>query len=325
MWRPSGGRNRRATCVASNPLVSAVTPLSKFSLAAMSEHIANRLAHRKDDPVPTALTVGGIFLSVVGAVGGALVDWDGFVANLLNSVVLIGPALVISNVVVVFTNRTRSENRAQQHVGMLVILVGRAIDTANDLHRLLGVDRRIEVPEVFVGGRPDVHGYLAAVRLSKVAINLSIENPDESRRLPELRLAEESYSIPNYAAVRSFADLLAREVDCLNVTVSAVGAEYFSAVASVDLVTTPSIPSKYDDAGAQSGIMQPLTGLAEISTWFDRATSGRLTNLSVESLSYFRFVDQCLYRAEKILEALTKDMPARLLAPPTADSNLVSG
>jgi hypothetical protein len=61
-------------------------------------------------PVPRALTIAGCILSAVALLG-ILLDWRGFVVNVAAGVVLIGPALIISNVVVKAVHEARARRR----------------------------------------------------------------------------------------------------------------------------------------------------------------------------------------------------------------------
>ncbi len=96
------------------------------------QHFHARIASSTpDNPLTPILTWGGILLTAVGVAGGLLLDANGLLGNVLANLVLIGPTLVLSNFLVAYVTRTRSDKRASMQLGMLGLLLTSWIEAAN--------------------------------------------------------------------------------------------------------------------------------------------------------------------------------------------------
>ncbi len=91
-----------------------------------------------DNPLTPILTGGGILLTAVGVAGGLLLDANGLLGNVLANLVLIGPALVLSNFLVAYVTRSRLDRRASMQLAMLGILLTACIEAANTYLATLG-------------------------------------------------------------------------------------------------------------------------------------------------------------------------------------------
>jgi hypothetical protein len=124
----------------------------------------------------------------VGVVGGLLLDADGLLGNVLANLVLIGPALVISNFVVAYVTRRRSDGRAEMQLGMLGFLLRDCIEVANTYLATLGSEIRCPEPSVFTPDNDiDLRGELASIVEAKRTIiqatrEVAESSTDENRR-----------------------------------------------------------------------------------------------------------------------------------------------
>jgi hypothetical protein len=281
-----------------------------------------------------ALTIGGLVLTVIGIAGGVWLahqpvsqpipgsrtgPWP-FLSNALANLILIGPALVVSNVLVAYVRRTRSDNRAAQHVALIGMLLTSSINVANDFLAILGSEKRCAQPKVITDeGKVDLRGTLAAIdAAAETAKQASAEfaaktadSPPRSLPVPGDSI---SHDLPNFNAVQTEVTLLDREIPCHFTVLSASTAEYFSRFCYVDFVWEPANPQC---------IVEPKIGFPEISVWMLRAgsTSGRI---SLDLRTYQAFVFKCLFAARTVLDTILRYYPKRLLPQPTADGSTES-
>src|SRR5262249_44557267 len=89
------------------------------------------IAARRNDPVPILLTVAGCILSIAALVLGLNVDARGVTSNILGDLVLVGPALFLSNIVV----KRVQEARARQRIAPLIHVVAQLLRTATQTGR----------------------------------------------------------------------------------------------------------------------------------------------------------------------------------------------
>ena len=129
------------------------------------QHFHARIASSTpDNPLTPILTWGGILLTAIGVAGGLLLDANGLLGNVLANLVLIGPALVLSNFVVAYVTRTRSDSRAEMQLGMLGLLLRDGINVANTYLATLGSEVRCPIPSVSTPDHGvDLRGVLASI------------------------------------------------------------------------------------------------------------------------------------------------------------------
>lgn len=143
------------------------------------QHFHARIASSTpDNPLTPILTWGGILLTAVGVAGGLLLDANGLLGNVLANLVLIGPALVLSNFLVAYVTRTRSDKRASMQLGMLGLLLTSWIEAANTYLATLGSTTRCLEPNVFTAdGHIDLLGELASMaEAEKIIIHADKEH-----------------------------------------------------------------------------------------------------------------------------------------------------
>jgi hypothetical protein len=95
-------------------------------ISGVAGRVKTWIAARRNDPVPILLTVAGCILSVAALVLGFNVDARGVASNILADLVLVGPALFLSNIVV----KRVQDARARQRIAPLIHVVAQLLKTA---------------------------------------------------------------------------------------------------------------------------------------------------------------------------------------------------
>jgi hypothetical protein len=113
--------------------------------AAMWKRLGRWIAANPSDPVPRVLTIAGCVLSTFALGYGVFMDWRGFALNVAAALVLLGPALVISNVLV----KTIQEARLRRRIAPLAITTTQtlhwAAGTAKQAFDMLGVGATVDL------------------------------------------------------------------------------------------------------------------------------------------------------------------------------------
>lgn len=270
------------------------------------------------------LTVGGLLLTAIGVAGGMVLSPSGLLGNVLANMVLIGPALVISNLAVAYVRRTQSDHRAQQHAALAAMLLMPTINVANDYLTVLGSEKRCSEPSVLNSANVvDLRTVLAAIDdaaslVDQESIAFAAEAADKLPLSLKIDGNEMSYDMPYFTPVQTTVGLLDREIDCPLVLLLASAAEHFSRHCYVDFVWQGQGSPLRPLGEEPKRIMEPKIGFSEIRVWMMRAglpTSGSVTQITIAIATYHEFVAECLGRSRSIVSQMIKDMPARLLAP----------
>jgi hypothetical protein len=127
--------------------------------------------------------------------------------------------------------------------------------------------------------------------------------------------------LPNFAAVQTAVALLDREIPCPWALLSASAAEHFSRHCYIDFVFEGN-GSPFRPLGeGPPRVSEPKIGFGEISVWMERAQRAQSSRLTVDLASYNEFVEECLNRAQTVLQQVIDCCPERLLpkSQPTED------
>jgi len=278
-------------------------------------NVLNWVSRREDDPLPLALTGGGLALTGVGIVGGLIIDAAGLLANVLSNFVLLGPALVISNIVVVHAQRLRGDHRAAPLLELLGWVALDAVKAANDLNRLLRVADRTSVPE-----RIQTE---SVTNLALIAETLALAVSSVQRALdtPGIEKGDSIYidgpemTLPNFSSMDKLVGLLDREYSCPMAVLLASAAADWADKVSVDFVFGASRSELGDspqDHNSNFSIYDPKIGFGEIESWLNNGIR-RPGELKLGAISYFTFVLQILEKSQRTIESVSKAMPERLL------------
>jgi hypothetical protein len=305
---------------------------------ALRTRVADRIGRTKDDPLVPYLTAGGLVLTVIGVVGGLIIDAGELVGNVFANLVLLGPALVISNILVAYVRRARSHKRAEWHMAVIGVLLLPGVKVANDFLEMLGSETRCDVEGLIAGlftrdGILDLHGLVAS--LDDAADNvekatdqyLSDKGDDLEIWMP---IKGEVLALPNMAAVQAVVATLDREIPCPDALLSAAAAEQFSRFGFIDFVFHGSGSMYGPPPGLASYVREPKIGFGEISAWMLRGMERADDHITVGIESYYSFVLECLSRSKNVIRDIIEVAPKGLIADareqqgtanPTADQS----
>lgn len=303
----------------------------------------NRVARSASDRVLTPfLTIGGLILTAVGVAGGVWLSnqpvdlpvpgskagpWP-FLGNVLANLILIGPALVITNYLVPYVQRARSDHRAMLHFAVIGLLLAYSIDAANDYLETLGSDKRCEPPPIYTKeGMIDLAGERVLMQEAKETIEQASGEfiaKSGSKDLLTLPIKGESfsYNLPDFAGVRTFVGLLEREFPCPFALLAVTNAEAFSQRCHINFVWQGQGSRLRPPGKGHPRISEPRTGFGEITIWLRRAArtaTGQGTLITVDVQSYYDFVRKCLNLSDAILKFIVDAAPTRLLPKPQAN------
>jgi len=121
----------------------------------------NWVTSRQNDPVPAALTASGVLISLAAlgmGWGWWAKPWDstGFSVNLLADLALIGPALLLSNVIVVRVRAARARTRIEPLLHEVVRVARSGIQTAQQACDMLGVEVSLAMVPGPIGDPPEL-------------------------------------------------------------------------------------------------------------------------------------------------------------------------
>jgi hypothetical protein len=274
-------------------------------------------------------TYGGLLLTAIGVTGGLLLAPKALLGNVLANLVLIGPALVLSNLLVAYVRRTRSDNRAEMQLGMLGLLLSDCIKVANAYLATLGSEMRCPEPSVFTPDRRrvDLRGELASIANAALKVEQADKEhfvkaaEDRKFSLPLSGESRESLTLPNFAAVQTTVALLDREIPCPLALLSASAAEHFSRHCYIDFVFEGTGSPFRPLAEDPPRVAEPKIGFGEISVWMARAQRAKSSRVTFDLASYDEFVQECLHRAHTILEQVIECCPERLLPESNASED----
>jgi hypothetical protein len=289
----------------------------------LKARIENRVGRSGDDSLVPYLTSGGLLLTAVGVVGGLFTDVAGLLSNVFANLVLIGPALVISNIVVAYVQRARSRQRAAWRMAVVAALLSISVKVANDFLVMLGSDIRSPTPEVLTpDGVPDLHALAGALDEASKAVEVAVKKyAKEAGENPKIwmPIKGDLLALPNLAAVQTVVTLLDCEIPCSDALLSASAAEQFSRFGYIDFVFHPTNPPMFGPSpGMAEYIREPKIGFGEISVWMERAMFRSDDHITVGIASYDEFVRQCLFRSRNVIRDIIEIAPASTIAQPPA-------
>ena len=112
----------------------------------MQNRFRNWIAARRSDPVPTLLTIAGCVMSAAALLYALTSGWLGVVANIIADLILIGPALLISNIIVRRIQDARVRARVQPLLHVIAQLLHWAVPTAKQALDTLEIKADLDMP-----------------------------------------------------------------------------------------------------------------------------------------------------------------------------------
>lgn len=272
----------------------------------MLKRAQNWLATRQNDPVPTALTASGVVISIAAlgfGWGWWTKPWDstGFSVNLLADLALIGPALLLSNVIVVRIRAARARARIEPLLRVTIGLLLFVVKTTQQACDLLGVEASLDMP-------PDSTSDVTAMTFPRLvntlrgahaALQLAHQLTDLSKRLE----IKEPFQFPKFGLILRIIRQMNEEHPMPWTINAANAAEDWSDRCGVDFFYYGMGPKdpKFSTRDRKVG----LTQIREDSV-------GVLQGTDIGTAGYLHIVDACLRHAEAIATTLARDLPKSL-------------
>lgn len=256
------------------------------------------------DPVPKALTVAGGVLSAIGLVYGLVVDWKGFSVNVAASLLLIGPALLVSNIVVKWIQDARVKRRTMPLIRVVAQTLHWAVRSAKQAHEMLGIDISLDLPSAEADPFSDFDRVKHA--LADAHSKLSALESDQDRFPREVNLIA-PLEFPPFGAIRRMIEQVDRWHPIPWTVIRANLAEDWSERCGIDF---------YYAQPSGAPIQRRYVGLGRIA----ELSRGTNSTTKVHRRDYLACVLVCLRDAQSLLKQLMEEIPSDFRLPQNATS-----
>jgi len=250
------------------------------------------IAARQKDPVPMLLTIGGAVISGAAAVVGITFDARGVMANVVADLVLIGPALFLSNIIVKRIQDARARDRIAPLLHVAAQLLHWAVPTANHALELLGA------PAVPHEGDNSQLITLARVEAALAEASSQLDVAANGRALPPAFPINSNLSFPRFGMTRKLVEQADQSYPMPRSVAAANIAEEWAQRCGVDFV--------YREDGHD--IHRRHVGLTQI----EAQSTGVEATTRVGAAIYLRTVRDCLRTAHAVAHRLAEDAPTGL-------------
>lgn len=259
-------------------------------------------ATRGADPIPTTLTIAGLVLSVFALGYGLYADWKGFAINVCAAVFLLGPGLVISNVIVKRIQVERASRAIQPRLITVLALLHQTAATARQACEMLGIEAPPDLPSDVVA--PGEIWSLTIDGVTELLKKAAAAIPERDQRsgFPSELEVTDVLVFPVYRIIRR----VIYQMDGAHPMPTSVSA----ADAAESLSEHCSMAFLYygDSADGRRGVRDRVLGLWQISNRSVEAPHGT----TVFTAEYLWAVDSCLLHSRIILGSLRSELPESL-------------
>jgi hypothetical protein len=269
----------------------------------------NWVTSRQSDPVPAALTASGVLISLAAlgmGWGWWAKPWDstGFSVNLLADLALIGPALLLSNVIVVRVRAARARARIEPLLHQVIHVAQSSIQTAQQACDMLGVEVSLEMVPEPIGDPPELQPWtLSWLEGALSDARLALPPVTQRGNLPKQLDIDNPFEFPRFGLMLR----LIRQMDDFHPMPRAIStaneADDWSDRCGVDFFY-------YGYIGPKTGATRDRKiGLARIHHDSFNVLKGRT---DISTAGYLDLVDQCLVRVQAITMRLAQELPKSL-------------
>jgi hypothetical protein len=258
----------------------------------------NWIAARRSDPVPTLLTIAGCVMSAAALLYALTSDWLGVVANIIADLILIGPALLISNIIVRRIQDARVRARVQPLLHVIAQLLHWAVPTAKQALDTLEIKADLDMP-----GPGEEQIRLAHVER---ALADAIAQLHAHHGPPPTMLAiSKPLSFPRFSAIRRLVQQADQAYPMPWSIAAANLAEDWAERCGVDFM--------YRHDGQL--LRRRYVGLAQV----EEHSKGAVATAQVDAESYLQAVEGCLHSSHAIARRLAEEAPPGLPHEALAD------
>jgi hypothetical protein len=252
------------------------------------------IAARRSDPVPALLTIGGCVISLVALIFGLYSDVRGVASNVIADLILIGPALFLSNIIVKRIQDGRVRERIAPLLHVIAQLLYGAVATSGQALEMLDAEAQLDLP---VGGAEQMSVSRVESALAQALTELDAATHDQ--QLPATLPTSQPLLFPRFGMVRRLVQQADQNYPMPWVTATANIAEDWAERCGVDFLY-----SRPDG----TCVRRRLVGLTQVEEQSKSATA--ITRLDTES--YLQAVRGCLHSAHAVARRLSEEAPKGL-------------
>jgi hypothetical protein len=231
---------------------------------------------------------------------GAYFDWRGVLSNVTADLILVGPALFLSNIIVKRIQDARARARIAPLLHVIAQLLHWAVPTAKQALDMLGAEAQLDMPPE--GGE---HITLAHAESALADAVTRLDAATRDRPLAGTFASCPPLTFPRFGAIRRLVEQANQSWSMPWSIATANIAEDWAGRCGVDFVY-----SREDGAS----VRRRVVGLSQIEE--QSKSAGATTRLGAES--YLQAVNGCVHSAYRLAYRLAEEAPAGLLheAPP---------
>jgi hypothetical protein len=252
------------------------------------------IAARRNDPVPILLTTGGCVISLVSLIFAVYSDIRGVASNVIADLILIGPALFLSNVVVKRVQDGRVRERITPLLHVIAQLLFRAAATARQALEMLDAEAQLDL---HVGDVEQMT--LSSVESALAQALTELDAATHGQPLPATLSTSQPLLFPRFGMIRRLVQQADQSYPMPWVTAAANIAEDWAERCGVDFIY-----SRLDG----TCLRRRLVGLTQVEEQSKSAAAA--TRLDTES--YLQAVRGCLHTAHGVARRLSQEAPKGL-------------
>lgn len=244
--------------------------------------------------------------------------------NILAALALIGPGLVITNVLVARFDEIRDRNDTERRVKPLITLAyamfAEYIEMADDF--LISIAARaeregVEPPPTFeLPSKGDTLATLKdALSATETVVNQAFESRAPSAKDPDvLPVPDHAVGFPRCYRLLTLVELLDRDIPMPEAVLMAHGLFDYSRTAGVDFLDWYDSRSIYANEGEGNWIIVPKVGFAEIQNSTQPSVRTGIDRRVYGAESYHGAVSKTLSLAHMVLDFMLTDIPERFIS-----------
>ncbi|BBY24128.1 hypothetical protein [Mycobacterium stomatepiae] len=283
--------------------------------------ITKWIAARRKDFLPLSLTIGGVLISAGAIWWGSTIDFQNFWLNVLAALALLGPGLVLSNLLVSRFESIRSREEAEARTEPLLIfthgLFSGFIDMANELLSMASSEIRRADPKAFgYEDFPKPHTLPAlcdVLRDARRTIVAFDANPPVGVTTKLPLPDDRGLTFPRTKLVLTVVEMMDREIPMPLTVLAAHGLWDSSNNVGVDFIAAYPNESPLRAPGDDfRNVVSSQVGFAAIGNYCDTGARGRAKR-HVGTVSYVECVMNSLRQAEVILKSVISVVPDEIL------------
>jgi hypothetical protein len=252
------------------------------------------IAARRSDPVPVLLTIGGCVISLVSLIFGVYSDVRGVASNVIADLILIGPALFLSNIIVKRIQDGRVRARIAPLLHVIAQLLYRAVATTRQALEMLDNEAQLDLP-VAVAEEMTLSGVESALAQALTELDAATH----SQPLPATLPTSQPLSFPRFGMIRRLVQQADQNYPMPWVTAAANIAEDWAERCGVAFL---------DSRPDGSGLHRRVVGLTQV----EEQSKGAAAATRLDTESYLQAVRGCLHSAHAVARRLSEEAPKGL-------------